>query len=178
MNNTISEAEDLIWELNKAIKDPIPNVKILVCPAFVNLLKVREIASGTPIHIGAQNCYTEQKGAFTGEISVNMLKAVGCEYIIVGHSERRTLFAESNEFINKKVKLILERGMFPILCIGETLEQRKAGNTTQVLKEQLDACLEGIDPDDVRQIVIAYEPVWAIGTGVSATIEEVKEAHS
>jgi len=132
---------------------------VLVCPAFINLLKVKEIACGYPIHIGAQNCYSEQKGPFTGEVSAKMLKAVGCEYVIVGHSERRTFFNESNDFINKKIRMILDTGMQPILCIGETLSQRQSKQTYDVIKEQLDACLQNITMDDMPRIVIAYEPV-------------------
>ena len=159
MNNTISQTEELIQTLISGFNLLSPFVKILVCPPFINILKAREIASGSPIHIGAQNCYSEQQGAFTGEVSAKMLKAVGCEYVIVGHSERRTIFAESNEFINKKIKMILETGMSPILCIGESLEQRKSDNTITVLRSQLDACLVEIEADDVKHIVIAYEPI-------------------
>ena len=140
--------------------------------------------SSLNIKIGAQNCYFEKKGAFTGEISVEMLKEVGCSYVIVGHSERRAIFDETNELINKKLLAILSEDLIPILCIGETIEDRKSGNTFTVLEQQLNGCLLGIDNSDIDgvnsnidKIVIAYEPVWAIGTGVSATAAEVAEAH-
>ena len=178
MNLTISEAVELINSLTKILTAPIPLIKVVVCPPFINLLKIKEISSGSPIHLGAQNCFSEMKGAYTGEVSVNMLKAVGCEYIIVGHSERRAYFNETDEFINKKLKIILSKGINPILCIGEKLEDRKNNNTSNVLKEQLDGCLEGIDSDGINNIIIAYEPVWAIGTGISATITEIVETHS
>ena len=182
MNNTISMAEKLVSTIIDAIsnksKNDLSGVKVLVCPESINLHKVSLIANGSSILVGAQNCYSEQKGAYTGEISPNMLKSVGCQYCIVGHSERRAIFKESDAFINSKIKLLLEKSIIPILCIGETLEQRKAGDTFKILKEQLDGCLNSITPTDVAQIVIAYEPVWAIGTGIAATTKEIEEAHN
>jgi len=159
MNNTISQTEELISTLSNSLPNPIPFVKILLCPPFVNILKAREISFGYPFHIGAQNCHTDHHGAFTGEVSAKMLKSVGCEYVIVGHSERRAYFNEDDSFINKKIKVILETAMTPILCIGESLEQRRNGSTNDILKRQLEGCFEGIPSDDIKQIVIAYEPI-------------------
>jgi triosephosphate isomerase len=182
MNNTISDAEVLVTAINKSIsninKEDLYNIKVLVCPAFINLHKVTIIASGTPIFVGAQNCYSKLKGAYTGEVSPNMLKAVGCQYCIVGHSERRRIFNETGRFINSKIKLLLEKDITPILCIGETQNEREAGSAFHVLQSQLIGCLDGIDGDDVAKIVVAYEPVWAIGTGIAATCKEIEESHN
>lgn len=178
MNTTISEATELVNSLSNGLKkmgeiSPI----VLVCPPFTNIPKVAELTANSKIKVGAQNCYSEKKGAFTGEISIDMLKVVGCEYIIIGHSERRAIFGETNELINKKLTAILAENIAPILCIGETIAERKAGNTFKVLEEQLNGCLQGVAGSSIDKIVIAYEPVWAIGTGVSATAAEVAEAH-
>ena len=182
MNNTFSNSKELFIAINDNIsninKNDLTKVKIVICPNFISIYHITIEANGTPIYVGAQNCYSELKGAFTGEVSANMLKSVGCKYCIVGHSERRTIFNESNNFINKKVQILLENDIIPILCIGETLEQRKSSNTFNILKEQLDNCLKDIITDDLTKIVIAYEPVWAIGTGISATILEIEEAHN
>jgi triosephosphate isomerase len=160
---------------------PENSVTVLVCPPFVNIPKVAELTANSKIKVGSQNCYHEKKGAFTGEISIEMLKTIGCEYIIIGHSERRAIFNETNELINKKLLAILTESITPILCIGETLEERKSGNTFKVLEEQLNGCLQGVDNSStnssIDKIVIAYERVWAIGTGVSATVTEIAEAH-
>jgi len=188
MNTTISETTELINSLSNGLKKmdetySASAVTVLVCPPFTNIPKVAELTvdnlnNGKKIiKVGSQNCYYEKKGAFTGEISIEMLKAIGCEYIIIGHSERRAIFNETNELINKKLLAILTESITPILCIGETLEERKTGNTFKVLEEQLNDCLQGIDNSTIDKIVIAYEPVWAIGTGVSATVAEIAEAH-
>ena len=182
MNNTLSAAEELISAITIAAsnipKDDLTDIKVLVCPEFINLHKVTLMADNTPILVGAQNCYSELKGAYTGEISPSMLKAVGCQYCIVGHSERRSIFKEKDNFINAKIKLLLKTDITPILCVGETLEQRQSGNTFQILKEQLDGSLNGFENNDISKIVIAYEPVWAIGTGIAATTKEIEETHN
>ena len=182
MNNTLSMAEELISgivdSISKKTKEELTNVKILVCPEFINLHKVKLIANDSSIFVGAQNCYSELKGAYTGEISPNMLKSLDCQYCIVGHSERRTIFKENDDFINSKIKLLLDADIVPILCVGETLEQRQSGNTFKILKEQLDGSLIGIEKHNVAKIVVAYEPVWAIGTGIAATTKEIEEAHN
>jgi triosephosphate isomerase len=184
MNTTISETSELINNIFNSIKnisDLNSYVDILVCPPFINIQKavdtITQNNASSLISVGSQNCYYESKGAFTGEISIDMISKIGCKYIIIGHSERRAIFGESNELINKKLNAILEKKLTPILCIGETLEDRQSGNTFLVLQSQLDTCLQGITSDNITEIVVAYEPVWAIGTGVSATAKEVEETH-
>lgn len=178
MNTTHSTAETLVSEIVDGISK-IDNLqtKVLVCPPFINISGVFDIARNSLVKVGSQNCYFEEKGAFTGEISIPMLKEVGCSYIIIGHSERRAIFNESNFLINKKVKAILDAELNPILCIGETLEERQTGKTFDVLQRQLNECLQDLSIDEIARVVIAYEPVWAIGTGVSATPKEIAEAH-
>jgi triosephosphate isomerase len=151
--------------------------KILVCPPFTSLEAVRKVLEKSNISVGAQNCYYESKGAYTGEISIPMIAHLGAEYIIIGHSERRSYFNESNELINKKLLAIHNAELKPILCIGETLAQRQAELTFEILTNQLDICLKGFNPDNIDDVVIAYEPVWAIGTGIAATTEQIIEAH-
>jgi len=178
INSCVSIMSEIVSELN-AISEI--NSSVVICPPFTNLFQVgSEIQKYNKknMFLGAQNCYHQPKGAFTGEISIEMLTALNCKYIIVGHSERRAYFYETDAEINKKVLAILEHELNPILCIGETLEERKSGNTFNVLKSQLDACLVNISKENISKVVIAYEPVWAIGTGVSATVSEVQEAHS
>jgi triosephosphate isomerase (TIM) len=166
--------------LASGIKKQLTNkdgVEVLVCPPFTNIWHVVESVKDSNISAGAQNCYYEEKGAFTGEISVDMIKALGCQYIIVGHSERRAIFKESDELINKKAHAILNKSLKPIICIGETLDERKAEKTISVLKQQLDIGLKEISDTQSKDIVLAYEPVWAIGTGISATNEQIEDAH-
>jgi triosephosphate isomerase len=153
-------------------------VDVAVCPPAVYLDAVKHALAGSQVGLGAQNCYHEAKGAYTGEISVAMLKDVGCQYVILGHSERRAIFKESNELINKKVKAALAGGLTPILCVGETLDERKANRTAEVVKEQFLGSLAGISAEQMETIIIAYEPVWAIGTGVTATPAQAEEVHA
>ena len=129
------------------------------------------------ISLGAQNCYWEKEGAFTGEVSCAMLKSAGCEYCIIGHSERRQFFGETNETVNRKTKAVLKEGLKPIVCVGEKLEERKAGKTFAVVKDHVENSLKGLTQEEMLKTVIAYEPVWAIGTGVNATKEQAEEAH-
>lgn len=178
MNKNIAESEDLIAGIISRYEKKSDDVRLLVCPTFTNLYFVSEKIKDTGIYLGAQNCHWEEKGAYTGEISIDMLKSVGCEYIIIGHSERRAMFCETDELINKKLHAILANSLIPIVCIGETFDQRESGKTFDVLTEQLENGLRGIDNEQIGEIVIAYEPVWAIGTGVAATIEQVEEAHN
>ena len=152
-------------------------VDILICPPFVYLEIAVQMMKNAPLFVGAQNLFHEKSGPFTGEISAAMLKGIGCSHVIIGHSERRTLFHERNPEINRKVRVCLDCGMIPILCIGETLEQRNSGAAFETLIEQLTYGLQGIDGSSVRAMVIAYEPMWAIGTGVSAEISQVEEVH-
>jgi len=153
----------------------LEDVEVIFCPPFSALFNIDVVLKNTPYKLGAQNCHWEKDGAFTGEISVSMLENCGVDYVILGHSERRHIFKESDEWINKKVKSVLNGGLKPILCIGETLDQRKSNETEDVLYHQLKDGLNGVEILD--DIVVAYEPVWAIGTGETATIEQVAEAH-
>jgi triosephosphate isomerase len=133
---------------------------------------------GSAVGLGAQNCYHETKGAFTGEISLPMLVDMGCQYVILGHSERRAIFKESNQDVNRKVVAALGIGLTPIVCVGETLDQRQAGQTASVVREQIEGSLAGLSPEQMLKLVIAYEPVWAIGTGVVATPQQAAEVHA
>ena len=177
MNKTATEAAALVTEIKRDVFD-IDNVDILVCPPFTALAVVSDVIRDSNVSLGAQNMYFEDKGAYTGEISTAMLKDCGCTHVIIGHSERRTIFNESDETINKKVKKALEADLIPVLCIGEKLEEREANKTFEVITNQLEGDLAGIDSDNIKKIIIAYEPVWAIGTGKTATSEQAQEAHA
>jgi triosephosphate isomerase (TIM) len=167
-------------ELSNAIKRGVfdaENVEIVVCPPFTNLSEVGEMFVGTNVGVGAQNCHWEKEGAFTGEISVAMIKSVNCAYVIIGHSERRKFFGETDETVNKKVASVIGGGLVPIMCVGETLEEREGGKTMDVVKKQVLGGLEGFGKDDLEELIIAYEPVWAIGTGKTATPSQAEEVH-
>jgi triosephosphate isomerase len=165
MNTTINEAKQLVSAMLPGL-DRIKNVEKVLCPPFISLLTVKELIQGTSVQLGAQNLYFEEKGAYTGEISPLMLAGL-CEFVIIGHSERRQYFHETGEIVNKKIRATLKAGLKPILCIGERLEENEAGKTAQVVTDQLQSALSGID--NLNGLVIAYEPVWAIGTGRAAT---------
>jgi triosephosphate isomerase len=167
MNKTVDEAIDLVRELRRLVTD-VEGAEIIVCPPFVALTAVADALKGTKIKVGAQNMHWEDKGAFTGEVSPLMLKGV-CEYVIIGHSERRQFFSETDESVNRRVKAALAHGLTPIMAVGENLQQNEAGQTDQVVQSQVRRGLEGISARDAQRIVIAYEPVWAIGTGKAAT---------
>ena len=154
------------------------DVELLVCPPSIYLAPVAEKLAGSPVALGAQNMCGDDDGAFTGEVSHAMLSDVGAEYVIVGHSERRTLFGETDADVNKKTLKALEAGLAPIVCLGETLAEREAGRTAEVIKTQFDGSLAGITDAQITNIVIAYEPVWAIGTGKVATPEQAEEVHA
>jgi len=171
MNKTIAEAVELAKSINAS-----DNVAVVVGPPFTALKSVVDSVANKGIAVAAQNMYTKEEGAYTGEISPDMISDAGCTYVILGHSERRDYFKESNSFINEKVKLAMSKGLYVILCIGETLEQRTANQTNDVLAEQLEGCLS--DVSDLSKLVIAYEPVWAIGTGEVATPQQAQDAHS
>lgn len=165
----------------KALKVKLINiekVEVVICPPFTDLVPVYEIIKETRIKLGGQNLYWEDEGAFTGEISAAMLKDAGCEYVIIGHSERRHIFNETDEQINKKIKQALKFNLKPIFCVGETLEQRNNGLTNKVVEEQIRQGLSGINIPSPDQLVIAYEPVWAIGTGVNATPQQAEEVQN
>ena len=171
MNKLPSEGRSFINEVVNLVLD-IKSVSVIFAPPFTGLF---EVQVKSPFHIAAQNCHWEDSGALTGEISVSMIKDCGVEYVIVGHSERRHIFGETNEWVNKKTKALLVNGVNPILCVGETIGQRESGDTESVLKDQLEKGLDSIS--DVGNCIIAYEPVWAIGTGLTATNEQVEIAH-
>jgi triosephosphate isomerase len=171
-----AEAVEFVEKLKKELP-PNSIYKIVVCPPFIALSEVGKRLNGSFIHLGAQNVHWEREGAFTGEISPVMLKELGVEYVIVGHSERRKYFCETDETVRLKVKVVLENGMVPILCVGETLEERERGKEKDVVKRQLLTALEGLKMEEIERIVIAYEPVWAIGTGKTATPEEAQRMH-
>ncbi len=178
MNKDILETQELITKISTGIKSKQINCGVIICPPFTSLYEANCLIEGTVIKLGAQNMHQEDSGAFTGEISAQMLKSVGCEYVILGHSERRTLFGETNELINKKLLKALSAGLKPIFCIGETLEEREKGITKNVIETQLNEGLTDIDASGISKMIIAYEPVWAIGTGKTASPEQAQEVHS
>lgn len=169
MHYTPEEAVNVINELKPLVKDATCDV--VVCPTFVCLDAVLKAVEGSNIKVAAQNMHFEEKGAFTGEIAPRMLEAMGVDYVVLGHSERREMFNETDEALNKKVKATFAHNMTPILCCGETLEQRENGTTNEVVGAQIKADLEGLSPELAEKVVIAYEPIWAIGTGKSASVE-------
>ena len=175
MNKTPDEAVTLIKELIPLVKDA--DCEVVACVPFVDLHAAIEAAKGTNIKIGAQNCHWEKSGAFTGEVSAEMLKAVGAEYVIIGHSERRTLFGDIHLTVQKRTRAALNAGLKVILCVGEYLEQREQGITTEVVRIQTKIALLGVAKEELKNIIIAYEPVWAIGTGKTATAEQANEVN-
>ena len=177
MYKTPQEGVHFISELNNLLLDK-EKPSIIFCPPFTSLFHMNEMISDLDISLGAQNVYFEKDGAFTGEISMSMLKSCGAQYVIVGHSERRHIFNESNKDTNKKLHTVLENDIVPILCVGEKLEDRESGNTRMILMEQLKDGLVGINKDMIDRMIIAYEPVWAIGTGVNALPSQVEESHA
>ncbi len=167
MNKTVAEALELVREVRRLVLD-VEGVEIVVCPPFVALTTVADALKGAKIKIGAQDAHWEKSGAFTGAVSPPMLQGI-CEYVIIGHSERRQYFGETDESVNRKVKAALAHGLIPIMAVGENLRQNEAGQTAEVVSSQVHRGLEGVSAQDVRRIVIAYEPIWAIGTGRAAT---------
>lgn len=168
MNTTVAQASTLVAEMRERL-DRVEGVEKVLCPPFISLATIGELLRGTSIKLGAQNMYFEEKGAYTGEVSPLMLSQL-CEFVILGHSERRQYFAETDELINKKVGAALKIGLTPILCVGEKLEEKEAGETAEVVARQVRGALEGIESP--QGLVIAYEPIWAIGTGKAATPPE------
>lgn len=178
MNYDLNQSVAFIKHLKEEVIKKERNCNIIICPNYVALSEARTILKDSPIKLGAQNIYFEDSGAFTGETSADMIKSAGCEYVILGHSERRTIFKESDELINKKIKQALKHNLKPIFCIGETLEEREKNLTTEVVKNQLEFGLQNINAEEMLKIIIAYEPVWAIGTGRNATPEQAQEVHA
>lgn len=177
MNKTIVEAIELVVGLKRELYDKI-DVDIVLCPPFTALSGVSEVISDSNIKLGAQDLFWEENGAYTGEVSAGMLKDAGCHFVVVGHSERRGHFSETNEGVNKKIKAALRTELTPIVCVGERLEERDKGATFDVVLDHLNGALSGLTRDEITKIIIAYEPVWAIGTGRSATTQQAEEVHS
>ena len=177
MNLKLDSAKALAQGLKEAAAG-VSEVDIAVCPSPIYVQPVAEILKGSNIGVGAQNAYFEKAGAFTGEIEMAMLTDVGCQYVILGHSERRHIIGESSELINLKVRAALAAGLIPIVCIGELLKEREDGMTNDVNRRQLDGSFSGVSAEDMKKCVIAYEPVWAIGTGKVATPDQAQEVHA
>ena len=177
MNKLAPDATELANGLKRRL-DEVSNVDIVVCPPFTVLSEVSELVRESNIDLGAQNVYWEDEGAYTGEVSSPMLKDIGCKYVIIGHSERRALFGETNETVNKKVRAALTNGLSPIVCVGETLDEREAEKTFDVVKNHIENGLKDLSKEQILRIVIAYEPVWAIVTGKTATPEQAQEVHA
>lgn len=176
MNTDVSEAVALA----EAVKQGYTryDVDVVLCPPFPNLYAVYGVIKDSPIALGAQNLFWEDKGAYTGEVSANMLKSVGCQFVIIGHSERRQYFGETDETVNKKIKKALAVGLIPIVCVGELLSEREAGKTEAVVEKQVRGAFAGLTKEDANKVIIAYEPVWAIGTGKVATPQQAQEVHA
>lgn len=177
MHKDLSESITLISELKSLISAFQPNCEVVICPPYISLETSNELLKNTQIKLGAQNICSEDEGAYTGEISAKMIQSVGCSYVIIGHSERRTIFHESDDLINKKLVQAIKFGLKPIFCIGETLVERESNITFDILKRQITIGLKGLSSEQLDDLIIAYEPVWAIGTGKVATPEQAQEAH-
>lgn len=177
MNLDLNESISLISELKNELKEKEINCDVVICPPFISLDTAKELTKDSVIELGAQNIYFEESGAYTGEISAKMIISVGCKYVILGHSERRTIFHESDDYINRKIVHALKNNLIPIFCVGETLEERENNTTFNVIKRQITVGLIDITKTDFEKVIIAYEPVWAIGTGKTASPEQAEEVH-
>ncbi|MBQ7555143.1 triose-phosphate isomerase [bacterium] len=177
MNKTVAEAVALASEIKERVAG-VENVKVIVCPVFTAVKSVADVLKGSNVKVGAQDMYWETSGAYTGEVSGEMLLEAGAEYVIIGHSERRQYFGETNETVNKKLKKALSIGLKPIVCIGETLADREAGTTEAVVGKQVKEGFVGLTAEEMKGTIIAYEPVWAIGTGKTATAEQAEAVHA
>jgi len=175
LNTTLTEGIDLAKAVNKLAEESRKDVSIIIAPPFTHLAGIKNVLSR--VKLSAQNCAAEVKGAFTGEVSVEMIRSTGAEYVIIGHSERRTYYGETNVILAKKVKLALDNGLIPIFCIGEILAEREAGRHFEVVGTQLSEGVFHLNPAEFSRIIIAYEPVWAIGTGVNASPAQAQEMH-
>jgi triosephosphate isomerase len=178
MNKTVGEAGALVRELRGLVSMVREQVEIGVAPPFTALTEVVKALDGSNVKVAGQNCHWEASGAFTGEVSAPMLKELGCTYVIVGHSERRQFFGETDQTVNKRTQAVVKAGLLPIVCVGETLAEREAGKTLEVVKRQVAGGLLGFSGPDVARFVLAYEPVWAIGTGKNATTAQAQEVHA
>jgi len=175
MNTLLKEGMELAKAVEKLEKEKSSDALVIVAPPYTHLSRVKELIQG--VKLSAQNCASEESGAYTGEVSPDMLKSVGVEYVILGHSERRAYYGEDDLLLNKKTKLALSKGLKPIFCCGEVLEEREGGKLYDVIREQISVGLKDLSKEDMAQVVIAYEPVWAIGTGVVATPDQAQEMH-
>ena len=174
MNMLPNEAIDFVNELAPLVKET--ENEVIICVPFTDLFYTLLTVQETNIHVGAQNMHWEEKGAYTGEVSGKMLKSIGVEYVIIGHSERRQYFAETDETVNKKIKAAFANGLKPIVCVGETLEQKEAGKTVETITEQVEKALNDLTREDLSNIIVAYEPIWAIGTGKTATADDANNS--
>jgi len=177
MNKTVAESLALVRELRPLVQE-LSGVEVVLAPPFPSLHPVAAELSGSALKLAAQHCHWEASGAFTGEVSAPMLQALGCTYVIVGHSERRQLFSETDETVNRRARAVLGAGMLPIVCVGETLQEREAERTLEVVGRQVQGALVGFSAEQVGRFVLAYEPVWAIGTGRNATSAQAQEVHA
>ena len=175
MNKTPAETTALINEMKPLVADA--DCDVVICTPFVDLQAALDAAEGSNIKIGAENCHWAESGAFTGEVSAPMLKAMGVPYVIIGHSERRQYFGETDETVNKRVRAALDNGLTVILCVGEVLEEREQGVTFEIVGKQTKVALQGVTADELKNVIIAYEPVWAIGTGKTATADQADEVN-
>ena len=178
MNKNLQEGVALAKELNEVLTADKPNCDVVICTPFIHLASVAQIINPDIIGLGAENCADKEKGAYTGEVSAEMVKSTGAQYVILGHSERREYYNETPEILKEKVLLALANGLKVIFCIGESLEERKANKQNEVVKAELEGSVFNLSAEDFAKIVIAYEPIWAIGTGLTATAEQAEEIHA
>lgn len=178
MNGGQKASLELARKVSNQLRKHPTSVEVAVAPPFTALLAVKKVVEKARIDVAAQNCHWQDSGAFTGEISPSMLHEIGCDLVIVGHSERRHIFCESDDTIAQKVAAVIRHGMRPVLCVGETIEERKGEQTSAVIARQLDSALKGVAEGAIEKVEIAYEPVWAIGTGLNATTEQIRETHT
>ncbi|MDX2430255.1 MAG: triose-phosphate isomerase [Bacteroides sp.] len=175
MNTLLKDGMELAKEVEKLEKEKSSDALVIIAPPYTHLSRVNDLIDG--VKLASQNCADEESGAYTGEVAPDMLLSVGVEYVILGHSERRAYYGEDNDLLNKKTKLVLSKGLKPIFCIGEVLEERESGKLFDVIREQVQVGLEGLSKEDMGKVILAYEPVWAIGTGVVASPEQAQEMH-
>lgn len=178
MNTTLPEGVKLAQEVNEALKNVTPKCGVIICVPFTHLASINNVIDSTKLGLGAENCADHLSGAYTGEVSAPMVASTGATYVILGHSERRQYYGETSETLKEKVALALENNLTPIFCIGEVLEQRENGSYLEVVKKQIEDALFNLSPDDFSKLILAYEPVWAIGTGKTATADQAEEMHA
>lgn len=178
MNTTLPEGVKLAQEVNEALKNVTPNCGVIICVPFTHLASINNVIDSSKLGLGAENCADHLSGAYTGEVSAPMVASTGATYVILGHSERRQYYGETSETLKEKVALALENNLTPIFCIGEVLEQRENGSYLEVVKKQIEDALFNLSADDFSKLILAYEPVWAIGTGKTATADQAEEMHA